>query len=93
LNSQSGPNLSIVGSGSASVTASGSTITVSSPTALCTYANKPYSGNAVCYTGGNEIPCSFGFQALKLQCRTNGTWQVITSSQCFNPSAGPICGS
>jgi len=93
LNGQSGPNLSVVGAGSASVSTSGATVTVSTPTALCTYANKTYSANAVCYTAGNNIPCSFGFQALKLQCLTSGKWQVISSSQCFNPSAGPVCGS
>jgi hypothetical protein len=92
LNNQFGPALSVAGAGAASVSASGSTVTVSAPTALCVYANRTYSGNAFCFTAGNSIGCSFGFNALKLKCRADGSWQVITSSQCFNPSAGPICG-
>ncbi len=93
LNSQFGPALTIAASGAASVSTSGSTITVSAPSAVCTYANKTYSAAAICYTSGNAIPCSFGFRSLKLSCNTDGSWQVISSSQCFNPSAGPLCGT
>ncbi len=93
LNSQFGPGLGIVGGGTASVSTSGSTVTVSASTAFCTYSNKTYSPSAFCYTAGNEVPCSFGFQALKLSCNTDGSWQVSSSTQCFNPEPGPRCGA
>lgn len=92
LNNQPGPFLTVAGSGSASVSTGGSTITVSAPTARCTFANKTYSAGAVCYTAGNEIPCAFGFKSERLNCQANGSWQVVSSSQCFEPSAGPVCG-
>lgn len=92
LNGQFGPALTIAAAGAASVSTSGSTVTVSAPSTVCTFANKTYSAAAVCYTAGNEIPCSFGFRSLRLSCNADGSWQVISSSQCFNPSAGPVCG-
>ncbi len=92
LNGQGGPALGIVGGGSASVSTSGSTVTINSSTAFCTYSNKTYSPNAICYTGGNEVPCSFGFRAQKLSCNPDGSWQEISSSQCFNPGPSPVCG-
>ncbi len=92
LNSQFGPALTIAGAGNATVTASGSTITVTGTKALCTYGSKTYSPNAACFTGGNEIPCTFGLQSIKLTCQTDGSWVSTTAVPCSNPSSGPVCG-
>lgn len=92
VSGQPGPALTINGIGAASVSAGGSTVTISVPGTLCTYANKTYSKDAFCYTSGNYIPCSFGARSVELRCKADGSWQVVTSSQCFDPSAGPLCG-
>jgi len=92
INGQPGPALTVTGIGTASVSAGGSTVTVNVPGTLCTYASKTYSKDAFCYTFPDGIPCSFGFRALELRCKADGSWQVVSSSACSNPSFGPVCG-
>lgn len=84
--------LSLVGSGGVGVSSSGNTVTVSAPSVPCTYGSMTYSTNQSCYTFGDEIPCAVGFRQLRLRCNSDGSWQVISSSACNNPSLTPVCG-
>lgn len=85
--------LSLTASGGATVSSSFNTITVSAPSVACTYENQTYSTGQSCYTWPDGVPCTVGFRQLRLLCQSNGSWQVITSSACNNPSLGPICGN
>jgi hypothetical protein len=92
LNGLPGPFLTLAGSGGVTVSASFNTLTVNAPAVPCTYGSKTYTTGQFCYTFGDEIPCSVGFRQLRLVCQSGGTWQVINSSACNNPSLLPSCG-
>ncbi len=92
VNGLTGPFLNLIGSGGTTVSASGNTITVSTPSVPCTYGSTTYSTNSSCYTTGDFIPCTFGARQIRLRCLASGAWQVITSTACNNPTLTPICG-
>ena len=92
LNGLSGSFLTLTATGGASVSAFNNTLTVNAPSVACTYSTKTYTTGQICYTFGDEIPCAVGFRQLKLVCQAGGSWQVISSSACNNPSLLPVCG-
>ncbi len=84
--------VAVVGGSALSTTSSGSTITLKWGPATCTEGTKTYSAGAICYINPTNCPTGIGTRATKRTCQSNGTWQSSFSSQCFNPSASPICG-
>ncbi len=92
INNLANKPLSIAGSGAIRVSAAGSSITLTAQPPTCTESGKVYSEGAICYFDIDGSLCAFGFRGKKKTCKPDGTWQVSTSSQCFNPSPGPLCG-
>ncbi len=92
INNLANKPLSIAGSGAIRVSAAGSSVTLTAQPPTCTENGKVYSEGAICYFDIDGTFCSFGVRAKKKTCQADGTWQTSTSSQCFNPSPGPLCG-
>jgi hypothetical protein len=92
INSLANQPLSIAGAGAVRVTAAGNTITLKAQPPTCTGAGKTYSEGAFCYFDIDYSLCGFGARAKTKKCQANGTWQVITSTECFDPSPLPLCG-
>lgn len=93
INGLTGPFLNLVGSGGTTVSASGNTVTVSTPSVPCTYSDMTYATGSSCYTARDFTPCSVPNTArqVRLRCLAGGAWQVIVSSGC-TAQLNPICG-
>lgn len=93
LNQKTG-TVTIAAGGNATLTKTGSTLTIGVGPVKCTWGSKSYSPGAKCFETMSSSGCPWGTNHANYHsCQSSGNWSNGYSSVCeFSIQPGPLCG-